>query len=244
MAGVLMSVPPIDFQVHNSLFLIAHFHSVIIGGVVFGFFAGYTYWFPKFTGFKLDEKLGKYAFVCWFIGFLAAFLPLYALGLMGATRRLDHYQASTGWQPLFIVAAFGVFLIMCGIGFQVLQLITSIKRKDRDTTGDPWNGRTLEWSTSSPPPYYNFAKLPIVTEIDDYWFTKHSKIEHKEEVQHFEMPKNTSSGLIISAFSFILAFAMVWHIFWLAGVGLLGVIVSLIIRLSDDDIEYELEVKG
>lgn len=244
MTGVLMAVPAIDFQVHNSLFLVAHFHSVIIGGVVFGFFAGFTYWFPKFTGIKLDEKLGKYAFVCWFIGFMAAFLPLYALGLMGATRRLDHYEASTGWQPLFIVAGFGVFLILCGIGFQVLQLIKSIKQKDRDTTGDPWNGRTLEWSTTSPPPLYNFARLPKVTELDEFWVMKQTPVKHKEEVHHFEMPKNSAAGLIISAFSFIFSFAMVWHIFWLAGVGLLGVIISLIIRLSNDDFEYELEVKG
>nr|NGX27221.1 Cytochrome bo(3) ubiquinol oxidase subunit 1 [Chlamydiota bacterium] len=170
MAGVLMSIPGADFQMHNSLFLIAHFHSVIIGGVVFGFFAGYSYWFPKFLGFKLNEKLGKCAFWCWLIGFLVAFLPLYLLGLMGATRRLNHYDV-LGWQPLFIVAALGVILILAGVGFQVLQVIVSVKQRkeNQDTTGDPWNGRTLEWTTTSPPPFYNYAIIPEVHQRDPFW---------------------------------------------------------------------------
>jgi cytochrome o ubiquinol oxidase subunit I len=154
-AGVLMSVPAIDYQVHNSLFLVAHFHMMIVGGVVFGYFAGLTYWFPKIFGFRLNERLGKYAFWCWFVGFLLAFVPLYILGLMGATRRLDHYDASLGWQPLFIVAGIGALTIALGVGFQVLQLIVSIKQRKQnlDTTGDPWNGRTLEWATTSPAPF-------------------------------------------------------------------------------------------
>ena len=177
MTGVMMAIPAIDFQVHNSLFLIAHFHSVIIGGVVFGFFAGYTYWFPKFTGFKLDERLGKFAFWFWFIGFIVAFFPLYLLGFMGASRRLNHYEASTGWQPLFIVASIGALLILCGVICQALQLYVSIKNRDknRDKTGDPWNGRTLEWSTTSPPPFYNFAFVPEVHGRDAFWDMKYSK---------------------------------------------------------------------
>src|SRR5690606_1596209 len=135
--GVLMSVPAIDFQVHNSLFLVAHFHNMIIGGVLFGFFAGLTYWFPKIFGFRLNETLGKIAVGCWVGGFLLAFMPLYALGLMGATRRLDHYDASLGWQGLFIVAAIGVCVIMTGLAVQILQLGYSIyKRKEyADKTG-------------------------------------------------------------------------------------------------------------
>ena len=152
MTGVLLSIAPIDFQTHNSLFLIAHFHSMVIGGVLFGFFAGLAYWLPKVVGFRLNEKLGKYAFWCWLVGFLLAFFPLYVLGLMGATRRLDHYETSMGWQPLFMVAAVGVTLISCGIAFQILQLLVSVqyRKQNTDTTGDPWNGRTLEWSTLSP----------------------------------------------------------------------------------------------
>jgi cytochrome o ubiquinol oxidase subunit I len=242
MAGVLMSVPPVDFQVHNSLFLIAHFHSVIIGGVLFGFFAGFTYWFPKIIGFKLNEKLGRYAFWCWLIGFLAAFLPLYILGLMGATRRLNHYSASLGWKPLFIVAGIGVTAIAFGIGFQILQIIVSIKQRKQniDTTGDLWNGRTLEWSTSSPPPLYNFAIIPKVNERDPFWVKKQSKIQRspKSQYEDIYMPKNTPMGLVIAGFSFILGFALTWHIMWLAAVSIFGVIVCLIIRLSDDDTEY------
>ena len=237
-----MSLPAVDFQVHNSLFLIAHFHSVIIGGVVFGFFAGFTYWFPKFIGFKLNEKLGQYAFWCWFIGFLAAFMPLYLLGLMGATRRLDRYDPSFGWQPLFVVAAIGVALISCGIGLQILQMIVSIKQRkqNRDTTGDPWNGRTLEWATSSPPPLYNFALLPLVHERDPFWVMKQTKSSEMEKVEYepIEMPKNTPLGMFIGAFSFTLGFGLIWYMFWLAAASLLGIAVCMIVRLSEKETEY------
>ncbi|PWU15942.1 MAG: cytochrome o ubiquinol oxidase subunit I [Chlamydiae bacterium] len=240
MTGVLLSAAPVDFQVHNSLFLIAHFHSMVIGGVLFGFLAGITYWFPKFMGFKLHEGLGKYAFWCWFMGFLLAFVPLYVLGLMGASRRLDHYEASTGWQPLFIVAAIGAAIIICGIGFQILQILVSIKQRkeNRDLTGDPWNGRTLEWSTSSPPPFYNFAILPEVHERDSFWTKKHTKVAEKLHYKDIHMPKNTSMGLCIGGFGFILGFALIWHIIWLGIMGLIGVIACIVIRMSDDDTDY------
>jgi cytochrome o ubiquinol oxidase subunit 1 len=240
-AGVIMAMPAADFQLHNSLFLVAHFHTMIIGGVVFGFFSGITYWFPKVFGFKLNERLGKYAFWCWLVGFLLAFVPLYILGLMGATRRLDHYDPSMGWQQLFIVAGVGVLFICLGVGFQLLQLAYSIwKRKENmDTTGDPWNGRTLEWSTSSPPPHYNFAVLPVVSERDAFWEAKHSKQPHETpKYKAIRMPKNTPLGMLIAAFAFCFGFSVVWHIWWLAGIGLLGVLATLIIRLTDDNIEY------
>lgn len=237
--GVLMSVPAIDFQVHNSLFLVAHFHNMIIGGVVFGIFAGLTYWWPKFTGFRLNETLGKCAFWCWLIGFLLAFMPLYALGFMGATRRLDHYDASLGWQPLFIVAGIGVATIGLGIAFQLLQLGYSIwKRNENRVDGDPWGGRTLEWSTTSPPPYYNFAATPVVNERDAFWEIKQSKQLKKQEVEDIWLPKNSGFGVIIASFAFIGGFAVVWHIWWLAIIGLLGVLASLIVRLSQDETEY------
>ncbi len=244
MAGVLMSVPAIDFQVHNSLFLVAHFHSMIIGGVVFGFFAGITYWFPKVMGFRLNERLGKYAFGCWLGGFLLAFVPLYILGLMGATRRLDHYDASLGWQGLFIVSGIGVLIIMAGIGFQVLQLIVSIKQREqnRDITGDPWDGRTLEWSTASPTPFYNFAVIPKADTRDPFWVAKQAKsaVTKKAIYQDITLPKNSGAGLIIAGFAFVTGFATIWHIWWLAFMALIGVIVAVLIRLNQEETEYTL----
>lgn len=235
MDGVLMSLPAVDFQVHNSLFLIAHFHSVIIGGVVFGSFAAFTYWFPKIAGFKLNERLGKYAFWCWFVGFLLAFMPLYLLGLMGATRRLDHYDAAMGWKPLFIIAAIGVAIIALGVAFQILQIIVSIKQRKQniDTTGDPWNGRTLEWATCSPPPVYNFAIIPEVETRDPFWVSKQSKKpEPKPVYEDIHLPKNTPIGIYIGGCSFLVGFGLVWHIFWMASLGVLGTIACMIIHLA------------
>lgn len=245
MTGVLMSIAPVDFQVHNSLFLIAHFHSMVIGGVLFAFFAAFTYWFPKIMGFKLNERLGKYAFWFWIIGFLLAFMPLYILGLMGATRRIDHYDASLGWQPLFIVSAIGAITIVIGFGFQVLQLLVSIKERKQnlDTTGDPWNGRTLEWSTKSPPPHYNFAVLPEVNCRDPFWVMKEKNIKPSKDYKDIIMPKNTPMGLFIGGLAMILGFALVWHILWLALVSFIAIIGCLIYRLSDDDIEHVITAK-
>lgn len=244
MAGMLMASPPADFQVHNSLFLVAHFHTMIVGVALFGIFGGTTYWFPKIFGFKLDERLGKRAFWFWLIGFFVAFIPLYLLGFMGATRRLDHYPASTGWQPLYITAAVGFGIIMCGIITQVQQVIVSIKKrkKHRDTTGDPWNGRTLEWSTSSPPPFYNFAVIPTVTGREEFWQRKQRGDRSKEKYQDILIFKNTGMGIYISAFAFLFGFAIVWQIIWLSLLGLIGVIICIILRSLDDDIEYVLTV--
>ena len=240
--GVLMAVPAIDFQVHNSLFLVAHFHNMIIGGVVFGFFAGITYWFPKMFGFKLHERLGRYAFWCWLIGFFFAFVPLYILGIMGATRRLDHYDSSMGWQQLFVVAGVGFLIIMLGVGFQVLQIIVSIvqRKKNLDTTGDPWDGRTLEWSTSSPAPHYNFAVLPTVIERDDFWVTKQASTPTKKLAAYTDivMPKNTGKGLIIAGLAFVFAFAVIWHIVWLVLLSLVAIIITILGRVVENDTEY------
>ena len=161
MTGVLLAVPPADFVLHNSLFLIAHFHNVIIGGVLFGMFAGVTFWFPKAFGFKLDEFWGKMALGFWVTGFYVAFMPLYVLGLMGVTRRMQHFD-DPSLQIWFVIAAIGAALIACGIASQIVMFVVSIRNRDklRDLTGDPWGGRTLEWSTSSPPPDYNFAFTP------------------------------------------------------------------------------------
>lgn len=241
-AGVLMAVPPADFQVHNSLFLVAHFHTMIISGVVFGYLAGITYWFPKFIGFKLNERLGKIAAKCWIAGFVLAFGPLYILGLMGATRRLDHYDASLGWQQLFIVAAIGVAVLCVGVFFQILQLVVSIwqRKQNLDTSGDPWNGRTLEWSTKSPVPVYNFALIPKVTGRDAFWTAKHSpKAELKpSDYTDIRLPRNNPLGIIIGGLAFGFGFGIIWHIWWLGLVCLLGIITSLILRSEKDNTEY------
>ncbi len=242
MAGVLMSVPPADFQTHNSLFLIAHFHSMLIPGVLFGFFAGITYWFPKFYGFTLNEKIGKCASWCWIIGFIVAFMPLYILGFKGATRRLDHYDADAGWQSLFVVAAIGVALILCGIGLQILQVIISVKQRNqnRDVTGDLWNGRTLEWATSSPPPLYNFAIVPHVDQRDAFWTMKESGRKRTFQYEEIHIPKDTPTGLFIGGFTLLFGFGIIWHIAWLTLIGFVGVIICLILYLSRMHTEYTL----
>jgi len=246
LTGVLMAVPGIDFQVHNSLFLVAHFHNMIIGGVLFGVFAGFTYWFPKFTGFRLNERLGKYAFWLWLVGFLLAFMPLYALGFMGAVRRLDHYDPSMGWQGLFIVAGVGVLVILLGVGMQILQLIVSIvQRKKNMVTGDPWDGRTLEWSTPTPIPEYNYARLDTVTERDEFWEQKQAGTKDRRNVKYedIDIPKNSGYGPFIAAAAFIVGFGVIWHIWWLALVGLVAVIVLIIMRTLKEDTETTLSAK-
>ncbi|MGU3362617.1 cytochrome o ubiquinol oxidase subunit I [Methylobacterium sp. M6A4_1b] len=218
MTGVLLAVPPADFVLHNSLFLIAHFHNVIIGGVLFGMLAGITYWFPKAFGFKLDEFWGKVSFWFWLTGFWVAFMPLYVLGLMGVTRRVQHFD-DPSLQIWFIIAAFGAVLILCGIAAFAVTLVVSFMRREqlRDTTGDPWGGRTLEWATSSPPPDYNFAFTPVIHDHDAWWDMK--KRGYARPLQGFKpihMPKNTAAGLILGVLSIVFAFAMIWYIWWLA----------------------------
>ena len=250
MTGVMMAVPPVDFQVHNSLFLVAHFHNVIIGGVLFGAFAGITYWFPKAFGFRLDETWGKRAFYFWVAGFYCAFMPLYVLGLDGFVRRTNHY-ANTMHQPYFIFAAMGALLILMGIVFQVIQLLVSIKNRHalHDQTGDPWNGRTLEWSVASPAPIYNFAKLPKVDALDQFWVDKeHHRAEghiHPKEIHYdpIHMPKNTSAGFIIAIFSGIAGFALVWHMLIPGIIGLLGVISTAIARTFSNDVDYYIDAE-
>jgi cytochrome o ubiquinol oxidase subunit 1 len=243
MTGVLLAVPPADFVLHNSVFLVAHFHNVIIGGVLFGAFAGYTYWFPKAFGFKLHEGLGKAAFWFWIVGFYVAFMPLYWLGLEGMTRRLQHYDVP-GWQPWLLVAAAGAGLIAIGIGLQILQLVYSIRHREelRDTTGDPWNGRSLEWSTPSPPPLFNFAVLPNVEGEEAYWGVKQlaieqSKLRDEPEYVDIDMPRNSPTGFICAFFATILGFALIWHIWWLVGLAFVGAFATFVVFAWRDDHE-------
>ena len=241
MTGVMLAIPAIDFVLHNSLFLIAHFHNVIIGGVVFGMFAGITYWWPKMFGFRLNEAWGKRAFWCWFIGFYVAFMPLYILGFMGMTRRMQSYP-NPEYQPLLVIAMVGAFIIGAGILCQVIQIAVSIRdrKKTADLTGDPWDARTLEWETSSPPSFYNFGSLPRVTELDEFWERKQrgEAWERPAKYTDIHMPRNTGTGVVIGAFSLVLGFAMIWHIWWLAIVGIVGMIGTFIWRTFDKDTDY------
>jgi cytochrome o ubiquinol oxidase subunit 1 len=247
LTGVLLAVPPVDWQVHNSLFLVAHFHHVIIPGVVFGAFAGYVYWFPKAFGFTLDERWGRRAFWCWFIGFHLAFMPLYVVGLMGMTRRLQHYDVLS-WQPWLLVAEAGAIIIFAGIGCQIMQFVVSIRAREqhRDLTGDPWDGRTLEWATSSPPPAWNFAVLPQVAGRDAFWAWKQQR-QAKQNVpaeplkyEPIEMPKNTPTAFVIAFFAVTFGFAMIWHIWWMAGVGLLGIFATMLAFAFRQEEEIEI----
>lgn len=241
LSGLMLAVPPVDFQLHNSLFLVAHFHSNVIGGVLFGIFCGITYWFPKITGIKLNERIGRQAFWCWIVGFCMSFIPMYVLGLMGATRRLDHYDASTGWQPLFVMMLIGGIIIMIGVGLQLAQIVASIiqGRRLRDTTGDPWDGRTLEWATTSPPQFYNFTTIPQVKHRDTFWETKQHGVP-APAYEDIHIPKNTAAGIYISIFAFLIGFGFVWEIVWLVVVSLIGAIAVFIVRAFNEEPEYTL----
>ncbi|WKE63913.1 cytochrome o ubiquinol oxidase subunit I [Gallaecimonas kandeliae] len=245
MTGVLLAVPGADFLLHNSLFLIAHFHNVIIGGVVFGYLAGFSYWFPKAFGYKLNDKLGKAAFWCWFTGFYLAFMPLYALGFMGMTRRLNHYD-NPAWTPWLNVAVVGAAVIFLGIIFQVVQLYVSFRQREqnRDLTGDPWNARTLEWSISSPPPFYNFATTPHVHSVDAWYDEKEKGTAYAKPASYapIHMPKNTAAGVFIGLFSLTLGFALIWYIWWMAAVSALGILGTVIVRSFVKDVDYYVQV--
>ncbi len=241
LSGILLAIPPVDFQLHNSLFLVAHFHSTVIGGVLFGIFAGIAYWFPKFTGFRLNERIGRYAFWCWIVGFCLSFVPMYILGIMGATRRMDHYEASTGWQPFFILMLIGGLVIMLGVVLQLAQILASIidRKRLRDRTGDPWQGRTLEWSTTSPPPFYNFRAIPKVRSRDAFLDIK-AEGDKPPKYEDIHMPKRTAVGIYLSIFAFMLGFGFVWEITWLVVVSIVAIIITFIVRGFREDSEYTL----
>jgi cytochrome o ubiquinol oxidase subunit I len=244
MTGVLLAVPPADFVLHNSLFLVAHFHNVIIGGVLFGSFAGYTYWFPKAFGFRLHEGLGRASFWCWIIGFYVAFMPLYVVGLMGMTRRMQHYDVPE-WRPWLLIAAGGAAIILAGIILQIAQLVVSIRRREelRDETGDPWDGRSLEWATPSPPPDFNFAVLPRIEGLDAYWSMKQrarqqAGLGEEPVYAEIEMPRNSATGFICAFFASIMGFALIWHIWWMVAVAALGAYATFVVFAWRDRVEY------
>jgi cytochrome o ubiquinol oxidase subunit 1 len=223
---------------------VAHFHNVIIGGVLFGAFAGYNYWFPKAFGFRLHDGLGRAAFWFWIVGFYVAFMPLYVLGLMGMTRRMQHYDVPA-WHPWLLIAAFGALLILTGIGLQIAQLTVSIRHRDalRDLTGDPWNGRSLEWSVPSPPPAFNFAVLPRIEGEDAYWGIKQrairqARIRDEPDYAEIEMPRNSPTGFVCAFFATFMGFALIWHIWWLVAASALGAFATFVVFAWRDEDEY------
>lgn len=242
MTGVLLAIPSADFLMHNTTFLVAHFHNMIIPGVLFGYLAGYMYWFPKAFGFALDRKWGLASFWCWMIGFYLAFMPLYILGFKGMPRRMEQYN-DPSWQPYLMVAALGAFVVLLGIASMVMQLYVSIRdrKKTVDVTGDPFDGRTLEWATSSPPPAYNFAVLPVVRDREALLDMKERGVERArpDAYEDIHMPKNSMVGVAMGAFAFAFGFAIIWHIWWLAAACGLAMWVAMIARSSDDDSEFK-----
>ncbi len=236
--GVLLALPPVDYLVHNTTFLVAHFHNMLIPGALFGYFAGMNFWFPKAFGFRLDETWGKRSFWCWVIGFYLAFMPLYALGFMGMPRRMEHYDVAA-WQPLLVVAALGAVFVLFALAFMVIQVVVSIRQRyeTRDLTGDPWDGQTLEWMTASPPAPYNFAIIPHVEGRDHFHELKERSAAYQrpEGYEGILMPRNSGFGAILGAFSFVFGFAVVWYIWWLAIVSLVAMAVAVALRSSNDD---------
>src|SRR5215210_7972276 len=250
MTGVLLAVPPVDFVLHNSLFLVAHFHNVIVGGVLFAAFAGYTYWFPKAFGFKLHEGWGKAAFWFTLTGFYAVFMPLYVLGLLGMTRRMQHYDVPQ-WRPWVLMAGIGMVAVVGGMICQVIQLYVSIKRRSelRDETGDPWDGRNLEWATSSPPPAFNFAVLPNVKGEEAYWAIKQrareqARLRDEPDYEPIEMPRNSPTGFVCAFFATLMGFALIWHIWWLVALGIAGAWATFLVFAWRDVPDYVIPAAG
>ncbi|MFG5119909.1 cbb3-type cytochrome c oxidase subunit I [Methylorubrum sp. POS3] len=244
--GVLLAIPPADFVLHNSMFLVAHFHNVMVSAVLFGAFAGYAYWFPKAFGFRLDEWWGKVAFWFGISGFVVVFGAFYILGLLGMTRRMQHYDVAD-WRPWILIAGFGVVLMLVGVVAQVVQLVVSIRRREslRDETGDPWDGRALEWATASPPPVFNFAAMPQVHGEEAYWTIKAAareqlSLRNEPDYAPIEMPINNPTGVVCAFFATLIGFAMIWHIGWLAVLGFLGAFATFVVFAWRDKAEYEI----
>jgi cytochrome o ubiquinol oxidase subunit 1 len=249
LTGVLLAIPPADFLTHNSMFLVAHFHNVIVGGVVFALFAGLDYWFPKAFGFRLHEGWGKAAFWFALVGFWITFAPLYALGLQGMTRRLQHVNIAE-WGPMLYVSVFGVAVLAVGVVCQIVMIVVSILQRDRlrDVTGDPWDGRSLEWATPSPAPFFNFAVMPNVEGEEAYWGIKLRAIETQQlspepQYQPIEMPVNSPVGFYTAFFATVTGFSLIWQIWWLAGLGLLGAFIGFVVFAWRDVHELHVPVE-
>ena len=233
LTGVILANPTIDYQAQNTLFLVAHFHNVLIPGLLFGMLAGYHYWFPKAFGFRLDERWGMAAALLFTVGFILAFFPLYALGLLGFPRRTLSYTDPV-YLPYMLVAGAGAAFILAAFAALVIQLYVSVleREQNRVPAGDPWDGRILEWSVSAPPPEYNFAVLPRVTALDDFLVAKETGRAYRmpEKFEDIEVPKNSALGMALCVTGALMAFALVWHIWWLLVVGGVGAFSAIVGR--------------
>ncbi|MAB09442.1 cbb3-type cytochrome c oxidase subunit I [Hyphomonas sp.] len=233
LSGIILANPSIDYQVHNSTFLVAHFHNVIIPGVLFGMLAGIHYWFPKAFGFRLSETWGRLTAYLFIGGFLFTFMPLYVLGLMGMPRRSPTFQ-NPEFLPWMYIAAFGGVLMLVALASLVWTFWTSWRNRERLAVpgGDPWNGATLEWSSPAPVPEWNFPLIPVVTARDDWGAAKRAGDPWKgpDEYVDIEMPANTYLGVVLAGAAFLLGFAMTWHIWWLSIASLLAMVATIFWR--------------
>ncbi|MES1925549.1 cbb3-type cytochrome c oxidase subunit I [Salinisphaera sp. T31B1] len=246
LTGVILANPPVDFAVHNSLFLVAHFHNMLIPGTLFGMFAAYYVWFPKMFGFRLSERWGRISFWFWSFGFYLAFMPLYAIGLMGGMRRtVEWYEPA--YLPWLIVAFVGALLITAGLISQMIQLWVSIRDRAELAVpaGDPWDGLSLEWSMSAPPPEYNYAVVPRVHDRDAFSWMKHHGTAYTaaDEYEDIQIPKNSAVAPVIAVFAVLLGFALTWHIWWLTIVSLVGIWAAVIARSFYQDTEHTIPAR-
>ncbi|KGA81385.1 cytochrome aa3 quinol oxidase subunit I [Lysinibacillus fusiformis] len=234
--GVMLAMASADYQYHNTMFLVAHFHYVLIPGTVFGVLAGYHYWWPKMFGFRLNEKLGKTAF--WFIAisFNVTFFPLFILGLDGYARRMYTYSESTGYGPLNMLSFVGALGLAVGFALIVYNIYYSWKHMPRNEKADVWEGRTLEWATHSPVPEYNFAVVPTVTRLDEFWFAKKEGRDITAgKIEKIHMPNNTGTPFWMSGFFFLAAFFAVFNMWVPAIISMLGVFGFMIHRSFEKD---------
>ncbi|CAH8767720.1 cytochrome aa3 quinol oxidase subunit I [Paenibacillus dendritiformis] len=242
--GVMLAMASADYQYHNTMFLVAHFHYVLIPGTVFAVIAGMYYWFPKVFGFRLNERLGKISF--WFIAicFNVTFLPLFFLGLNGMTRRMYTYSAETGFGPLNLIATIGSFGLAIGFAILVYNIYWSARYAPRDKTGDPWDARTLEWSTHSPVPEYNFAVIPNVKSMDAFWFWKKDKQPlYEGKIEEIHMPNNSGQPFVLGVIFFFLGFFLIFS-WWIPSIiAGLGVLIMLAVRSFERDHGHHIPVK-
>ena len=250
LSGIVLAFPPLDYLVHNTLFLVAHFHNMLIPGLLFGMLAGYHFWFPKAFGFRLDERWGRVAFACWVAGFYLAFMPLYALVAGGMARRTA-IVFEPAFAPLLYVAAVGGAVLLGAVVALGIQLRVSIRDRaaNRVAAGDPWDGRSLEWSIAAPPPPYNFTTVPHVADRDAFHRSKREVDWFGEtpDCRAIESPRNSAVGPVLGVLGAITAMALVWYVWWLAAAGLLGIVATVIVRSFDRDTEETVsavEVEG
>jgi cytochrome o ubiquinol oxidase subunit I len=232
LTGIILASPTVDFQVHNTLFLVAHFHNVLIPGVLFGLLAGYNYWFPKAFGFRLNERLGKITAYLWIVGFMVTFLPLYVVGLMGMPRRSYSYT-DPEFVPWLVLAFIGALTILSALLMFLEQLRVSIRDRDQNRVpyGDPWDARTLEWSISAPPPEYNFAIIPTISKRDAFAEDKIAGEAYPTDgvYEDIKLPKNTPVGILLCVLSGVWMFALVWWIWWLVALVTAAIILLVIV---------------